>query len=178
MNVYAPVSAEGYEFINCIDAADYQVMGALDRSPRIQSWKPVAVTRITYDEGKDLAPSDFPWFASSALVMRHTAVEALGDLLECGEVLPLSVADGVELTVFNAPTIDALDVERSSLIMFPGTERIMKIKQVAFHASLVEGRHIFRLSTFSGATYVSEHFVERVVSAELKGLSFLRAWSS
>ncbi|MBK8214973.1 MAG: hypothetical protein IPK71_14640 [Myxococcales bacterium] len=110
--------------------------------------------------------------------MRRAAVDALGDILDAnGEVLPLSTGDGVELFVLNVRIVDALDEANSSLMKFPGTDRMMRIKKIAFVTSKVEGIDLFRLPHRASPTYVSERFVERVKVAGLRGLVFDKVWS-
>lgn len=111
--------------------------------------------------------------------MRRTAVNALRDILDAsGEVLPLSTDDGVELFVLNARVIDALDEAKSSIMRFPGTNRIMRIKTVAFIASSIDDDvDVFRLPHRASPTYVSQRFVDRVKAAGLRGLEFKKVWS-
>jgi hypothetical protein len=110
--------------------------------------------------------------------MRRRSVDALQDmLLANGEVLPLSTDDGVELFVLNARVIDALDEANSSLMRFPGTNRIMRIKKIAFVPSLIKDVDLFRLPHRASSTYVSERFVERVKATGLRGLVFNKVWS-
>jgi hypothetical protein len=179
MKVYAPMVVEGYEWVNCYDDNDYEVFHRFDGFPRTEQWRPVKVRRLRADEKRKLKPSDFPWLGADALVMRRRAVDALRDILDAhGEVLPLATDDDIELFVFNARTVDALDEARSSVMKFPGTNRIMRIKQVAFIESAVRGLDIFRLPHRASSTYVSERFVDRVNAAGLVGLEFNRVWSS
>ena len=146
MTIYQPLVSEGYEWVNASCDADYEVVRQLDGTSRVSTWKPIRVRRVNKDEGQAFKPSDFPWLGSHALVMRGSAVSALRDLLEThGELLPLVTSDGVELFVYNVKTVDALDEANSSLEKFPGTERIMLIKKVAFVASAIRGVEIFRI---------------------------------
>jgi hypothetical protein len=179
MTIYEPLVADGYEWINCYDDSDYEVFVGLDGSPRSQQWRPVKVRRVRADEDQEFTPSDFPWLGAHALVMRRKVVDALRDILNAhGEVLPLATDDNVELFVFNARTVDALDEARSSVMKFPGTNRIMRIKQAAFIEPAVRGLDIFRLPHRASSTYVSERFVERVNAAGLAGLEFNKVWPS
>ena len=176
--VYEPLVAEGYEWVNAVKERDYEVFLQFDGQPRASMWKPIAVRRVRADERQAFKPSDFPWLGSHALIMRRSAVDALRDILDAnGEVLPLSTDDGVELSVLNARIVDALDEANSSLMKFPGTNRIMRIKKVAFVPSKIEGVDLFRLPHRASSTYVSERFVERVKAAGLRGLVFNRSWS-
>jgi len=108
----------------------------------------------------------------------HAEVDALRDILDRnGEILPLSTDDGVDLFVLNARVVDALDEASSSLTIVPGTNRIMRLKSVAFVPSAIEGVDLFRLPHRGSATYVSERFVGRVKAAGLHGLAFNLRWS-
>jgi hypothetical protein len=179
MDFFEPMVREGYEWVNCVNQADYEVFAGLDGLPRRSTWTPIAVRRVRADENHECRPSDFPWLGSDALVMRPSAVEAMRDILDAnGEVLPLLTDDGVELFVLNARVINALDEANSSLMKFPGTNRIMLIKTVAFVASRIEGVDLFRLPHRASSTYVSERFVERVKAAGLRGLVFNKVWST
>ncbi len=177
--VCEPQGAEGFECVNTLDDHDYEVFLQFDGQPRASTWTPIAVRRVRADDRQAFNPSDFPWLGSDALVMRRSAVEALRDILDAsGEVLPLSTDDGVELFVLNARVIDALDEANSSLVKFAGTNRIMRIKRVAFVASRIEGIDLFRLPHRASSTYVSERFVDRVKAAGLRGLDFNKVWSA
>lgn len=176
--IYEPLVAEGFEWVNTVREEDYEVFLQLDGQTRASTWKPVAVRRVRADERQDFNPSDFPWLGSHALIMRRGAMESLRDILDAnGEVLPLSTDDGVELFVLNARIIAALDETRSSLMKFPGTDRIMWLKRAAFVAAMVEGVDLFRLPHRASATYVGERFVKRVQEAGLRGLDFHEVWS-
>jgi hypothetical protein len=178
MDFFEPMVREGYEWVNCVNQADYEVFADFDGSPRRGIWKPIPVRRVRADKHHEFKPSDFPWLGSDALVMRRSAVDALRDILDAsGEVLPLSTDDGVELFVLNARTVNALDEAHSSLMKFPGTNRIVRIKKIAFVASALEGVDLFRLPHRASSSYVSERFVERVNAASLHGLVFNKVWS-
>jgi hypothetical protein len=176
--IYKPLVADDYEWVNAEADEDYEVFLQLDGTLRASTWTPIPVRRVAADERQAGWPSDFPWLGGHVLVMRRTAVSALRDLLDSnGELLPLSTTDGVELCAFNARVIDALDEAGSTVTRFPGTRRIMHIKQVAFVATAIEGADLFRLPFRSSPTYVSARFVERVKEAGLRGLAFTQVWS-
>jgi hypothetical protein len=81
------------------------------------------------------------------------------------------------LYVLNVTRIlDAIDEERSSILRFPGTDRVMRIRKIAFVPSLVQDIDIFRLPHLSTPTYVSQRFVDRVNSVKPRGLEFLPVW--
>lgn len=180
MRIYEPmVAEEDYESVEPCDDRDWETLSELEGQPCGATWKPIAVRRVTREMRNRLKPSDFPWLGSNfLLVMRRSAVVALRDILDAhGELLPLATHDGVALFVFNARAIDALDEPHSSLLRFPGTNRIMMIEKHAFFPSAIRGLDIFRLPMRASATYVSERFAERVKEAGLRGLVFNEVWS-
>ena len=176
--IYRPMVQEGYEWINTEDPADYEVFLSFDGRSYAADWRPVRVRRVRMDARRACMASDFPWLGGHALIFRSTAVESLRDLLEAsGEVLPLATSDGVELYVLNVTRIlDAIDEQRSSIVRFAGTNRVMRIEKIAFVPSLVQDIDIFRLPHRSTPTYVSQQFVDRFNSAKLCGLEFLPVW--
>jgi hypothetical protein len=175
--IFAPRSADDFECVNAIDAGDYEVFFGLDGRPRAATWRPIEVRRVPADDRHGCEPSDFPWLGSHALIMRRGAVDALRDILEAsGEVLPLSTRDDVELFVLNVQCVDALDESKSSVLQFPGTDRIMRLETVAFVGARLEGVDLFRLPHRASSTYVSARFVERVRTAGLRGLVFDEVW--
>jgi hypothetical protein len=179
MNIFEPVVGKGYEWVNTCNDDDYEVFWSLDGQSRAADWKPIRVTRVRADERKDFKQSDFPWLGSHALVLSKPAVEALADIMAAnGELLPLIDAGGMELFVFNARVVDALDEKRSRLVRFPGTQQIMRVDRHSLVPEVVAPLDIFRLPHKASPTYVSERFIERVRSAELRGLVFNRVWTN
>lgn len=179
MKVFEPLVADAYELVNAASYEDDQSL-LFDEERHPGAWKPIAVERVQYDHrGCSLKPSDFPWLGSHALVMGRKANTALVDVLGAhGQVLPLITKGGVDLYVFNARRVNALDEQHSSIEKFPNG-RIMFISKVAFVARAIEGLDVFRLSSYKASpTYLSERFIERYTSAGLCGLDFSLAWSS
>lgn len=173
MTIYEPIAANGFEWINTVEESDYGVFLSFDGSPQGTKWKPIKVRRMRADDRQDFNLSDFPWLGSDALVFRRKASVSLKCILEQdGEILPLQADDGTELYVYNAATVDALDITRSSIIRFPGSERIMNVKRFYFHMGVVRGKNLFRLPYRSSPTFVSELFVEEYHKARLIGLDF------
>ncbi|MBN8211520.1 MAG: hypothetical protein J0M09_01210 [Xanthomonadales bacterium] len=179
MNVYEPLVTNGYEWVNCANGEDYDVFNSFDGTARRKEWRPVLVRRVRADNAQDMKESDFPWLGSWALVMRKAAVDALRDILENnGEILPLQTDDGIELFVFNAQTIDALDESKSNIMRLPNTNRIMLVKSPVFFENAIKDLDLFRLPHRASSTYVSDQFVKRVKEAGLRGLTYNKVWSS
>lgn len=172
MRIYKPLHANDYECLNCDNDDDYEVFNTFDGTSRLTTWRPIQVRRHSADDRQKGLPSDFPWLGSDVLVMRTRAIVALRDILDAhGELLPLA-DDEIELFAFNAHAVDALDEPRSSIMRFPGSDRIMYVDKVAFVEDKVRGLDMFRLTYRGSPTYVSERFVVRVEEAELSGLAF------
>lgn len=177
MVIFEPCVDEGYEWINAYHDQDYEVFRTFNGQPRASTWEPIKVRRVRADKNHDFKPSDFPWLSAYALIMRRRAVEALRDILEAnGEILPLATDDGVELFVFNARVVDALNEKQSSIEYLPGTNEIVWFNKISFSTSKIQGLDLFRLPLRAGSTYVSERFVNRVKEAGLEGLVFDQVW--
>jgi hypothetical protein len=172
--MFEPLVLEGYEWVKPYDPTDFEVFLAFDGTRRGDGWRPVKVRRVRADQGQAFVASDFPWLGAHALVMRPRALDALHDVLEAhGEILPLTTDDGVSLWVFNVTCIrDALDTERSAVVRFPGTDKIMRITSPVFRGSAVHGVDVFRLPHRASPTYVSQRFVSMVKDARLVGFGF------
>jgi hypothetical protein len=177
--IYKPVVSDGFEWVGGVNFEDWDVFHSFDGTSRAEHWEPVRVERFAAIEGRDNRPSDFPWLASSTLVLRRRAVDALRSMLEPGaEILPLATDDGVELFVLNITRVldDALDEERSTLLRFPDSQRIILIEAAAFREHVVCDVDFFQLRQ-PQVLYVGDRFVDRVHAAGLVGLSFVPAWS-
>ena len=179
MMIFKPLVLDDFEWINVHNPNDYETFVTFDGHSLADHWRPVRVRRVQADARHGCKPSDFPWLGSHALVMRRSAMEALQDIWRAdGEILPLATDDDVELFVFNAQVKNAMNEAGSSLVMFPETNRIMQVKQIAFIEAVIHGVNVFRLPHRASATYVSQHFVDRVTSAGLCGLEFNCVWTS
>ena len=175
--IFCPIVKKDYEWLNTIHNGDYEVFRSFDGAPRKMTWQPIVVRCVRADSQQKQLFSDFPWLGG-VLVFRKKAMEVLRSILEQnGEILPLITEDGAELFVHNTQVLqNALDEENSTIVRFPGSTRIMRIKKIAFNDSVVRGLDMFRLPLRSSETYVSEKFVEQVSQHSLVGLDFNKVW--
>lgn len=129
--------------------------------------------------GIRLVESDFPWLGAGSLALRERAKEVLGARLEpYAELLPLEL-DAPVWAVNVTKVVDALDEERSEVLRFKTSNRIMDVKRYEFRKEVVEGLLIFKIPQLRRSTvFVSEEFVELVEGAGLKGLAFRFLWES
>lgn len=177
MEFYEPIVTDGYEWLNFVNGEDYKVITSFDGTKKRDDWKPLLVHIVRADNFQEKKRSDFPWLASDALVFRESALNALSDLLSAnGELLPLDLEGGGRLEVLNAQVIDAIDLDLSDCIMFPGTKKIMAMRKPAFDEKKLQGIDVFRLPYRASSTYVSSQFVEIALGAGLVGLDFKKVW--
>ncbi len=176
--IYEPIVQAGFEWINAVDDADYETFLALDGTSQSENWRPVRVRRVRADEHQDCRESDFPWLGSHVLVLRERTLLVLGKLIEqFAEVLPLETDDGTKLSAINVRCVkDALDVERSTVIRFPSTGRIMRVTRPCFREPAIRGLDLFRLPFRASPTYLSQQFVDLATEAGLTGLDFHQVW--
>ena len=172
MRVFEPQPAEKYEWCDALTQEDRVALYGLDGVPRGKSWVPISVRMIPSHGANDLVWADTPWQNGTALVFRGSAVQVLGAmLLRCGELLSLRAQDGGELFVFNCRVIDALDQERSKLMVLKKAGVVLRIEKPVFTRKC-EGLDLFRVALKASPTYVSERFVSAYEAAGLKGMKF------
>lgn len=179
MRIYEFEVREGYEWVVPRNEADFGVFRAFDGERRRESWRPVAVRLVKEDEqGRPLLESDVPWLGKHAPVFRDSATEALGGLLSGGgELLPLENEEA-DLRVLNVTAVlDALDEERSTLVKFPSTGRIMNVKTHVFRPEVIEGAHVFKVPhLLRGSVFVTDEVVQAAERAGLRGVGFRQVW--
>jgi hypothetical protein len=178
-SVYDCIGAAGYELCHPDDTRDWDTANTMtDGSRRKASWRPFAVHLVHLDQGRRLAEADAPWFGDHALVLRESAVGAMGDMLtDSGEPLPL-LCDEAKLWLYN-PTVvlDALDEGASTVLRFDDG-RIMYIQKHAFRPEIVRGVSVFKLATVGrSSVFFGPAFVQRWQAARLTGLEFKKVWS-
>lgn len=178
MRVYEPGVRPGFEWVLPVDDADHEYLWSLDGSPRLSTWRPVPVSRLTVaDDGSPREVADLPWLGAHVLVLRPSAVAVLGPLLEQhGELLPLSCPDA-ELWLFNTLTVtDALDEAGSDLVSFDdGT--ILAVERYEFRAAAVAP--VFKVpQLLRGPLFVTDEFASAVTDAGLTGLELTEVWRS
>jgi hypothetical protein len=182
LKVYEFSVVEGYEWVRPIDDDDFESFRQFDGTPRFDRWSPVAVRLITEDErGRSFAASDFPWLGQHAPIMRPRAAACIRECVppEDAELLPLLCAE-VELVLLNPlQVVDALDLERSSLVRFPSSGRVMTVKSHVFRADRLSGLSVFRVpDLLRTAVFVTEPVVDAVREAKLEGVAFRLLWES
>ena len=180
MRVFVPLGLDGFELCQPIGDDGFETINVLINGEcRGASWTPVPVRLVHEDEGRRLLPCDSPWLGAHALILRQSAVEAIGEtLVEHGELLPLDCSE-VRLVAFNPTSVvDALDEEASSLLRF-SSGRIMKINRYVFRRAVIERIPIFKIPNLRvSPTFLSEEVVELWTGAGLKGLEFKEVWAT
>lgn len=169
--VYTFEVVEGQEWIFPADENQFEMFYAMDGRV-VPDWE-APVMEIDRDER---TYSDFPWLGEHVPFLRKPAVEALGPiLLKHGQLLPVR---GEDVWLFNATTVlDALDREHSQIVSFDdGT--IAVIERHIFDEGRIGTAEVFKLPMRASPVYVTDHFVERVRSAGLRGVSFRALWDS
>lgn len=179
MKIYEFEVQEGYEWVVPVHEADFEIFRGFDGTARVPDWRAIRMELVTADEhGRPFVPSDIPWLGEHAPVLRERAVSALAPALTgSGEMLPLECAD-VDLVVFNTTTVlDALDLDRSELVMFPSTGRIMKVKSHVFRPERLQGVHAFKVpELLRGSVFLTDEVVSAAQAAGLRGVGFRLLW--
>ncbi|KAA3606474.1 MAG: hypothetical protein DWQ01_17595 [Planctomycetota bacterium] len=177
MQIFRLESGKDFEWLNCVNSRDYEILKCLDGTSQAKDWHPIRVRSVRPDENSLGRSSDFPWLSSSAIALRWNALKSMKDVWQKrGEILLLRDEGGEELFVFNSMTVDALDEESSVLWRFPQSGRIGRIKEPVFVEDKILGLEIFRLPYLASPTYVSQEFIDRYQACGLTGLEFFQVW--
>ena len=176
--VFKPGVSEQHQWVMPVDKADHEVFGSLYGESKQKNWKPIRMKLINPDLGKTYKEADFPWCGAQTVILRKGAVERLRPLLlEAGEFLPL-VCDDAELSLWNVTNVvDALDYERSKIVRFPSSGRIMDIREHVFRPHLLGPQPAFKLPGRL-PIYLGSRFVDEVTASGLTGLKFKQVWGA
>jgi len=156
-----------------------------DGTPIGSSWSPLKVGVCEDENTGPRQSSDFPAFKRHIPVFSQRAVDALEDLLkENGEILPLKCDDpkcnNDVYYAYNVTCVaDVLDHDKSEIVRFKSSGRIMDIEQYFFEADRLSNLVIFKIPELPTMNvFVTEPFIQRVQEAGLTGFEFEVAWSS
>lgn len=136
------------------------------------------ILRMT-ERGKVLRVSDFPACSGGdMLIINRRARDKIGSQLEkYGELLPLSCEDGDFWALNVTCLIDALDEYKSKILRSSDTKEMLTIQKHVFRPAVLRGAVLFKLPQMvRGLIYVTNHFVELIMSSGLVGLEFVVLW--
>jgi hypothetical protein len=205
MNVYEMSRERDDEGFNCYQeliVADGKVSDKLEEKkdrdgwfdnhqPIGDNWFPI---KVKADETSySHIPGDYPYLHGFCYaftpVFNQKASDVLADLLEGnGELLPL-VCDFGKYYAFNITReVEALDEENSEFKLYselhenllPGMPDFLCLAKHVFYPNKVVNLSIFMLPhrNYYNVPLVTDHFVQRVQEANLKGFAFKLLWSS
>lgn len=179
--VYVLTTLPDQEWAVPANVGDNDVLATFDGRGRALGWRPLAFRLLTRDEqGRAQKYSDFPWYGEHAPVLRARAADALRPLLSSyGELLPLA-CDDAELEVLNVTrVVSALDLERSEVVRFQSSGRVMAIESYAFHPEAVQGVQVFKIPDLrSSPVFFAEDVVDYIRAAGLEGVGFTCVWKN
>ncbi len=168
---------ERYRSLTLVEELGFNLLADLTEPGSGRAWTPLTAEWIYDDLNAGLAKSDFPTLGSTP-VFSARAVDELVDLLvENGELLPLSLSDGAYFVYRTVRLLDALDEDRSELVRFSSSGRVMRVVKYAFHEN-VSFPPVFQIPQLRVTVFVSENFVQRVMESGLTGFAFKPVWDS
>lgn len=144
--------------------------------------------RIEVDRNTDSTPRDsdarfgdysnlshdvHPVFSQRAKDLLTPHLQGLGQWVEL-------VSDEAPYWLFYITNVvDALDVERSKLLYFPGGSKVMEISTFSFRPDIVRDQFLFTLPQRPGNhRLVTDRFIDFVREHNLTGFSFDLLWSA
>lgn len=176
MKIYEPDVQESFEWVVLRRDDDFELIRGLGSAAVARTWEPPPVRLLSYDDrtGQRRAYADLPWLGEHTLVLRDDTIEALRPLLRpFGEFLPLACSEARLALVHVTNVIDALDEERSEILRFPTSGRIMKIARHEFKHRVVVPPQAFKIPQMPrGAIFLTEDLVRNIDAFGFKGTTF------
>lgn len=161
MKVFLPIGEEGCELAQPEKDEDFETINVqVHGKSRGASWNVFRMKLFSADEqGKQLQPSDAPWFGSHALIFKPRAVRELLPLLADHVEFLSVVCAGAELVIANPPHLaDALDENSSALHRFERSGRVFRIDRYVFLPDRVRDMTIFKITSLRvSPTFVWTH---------------------
>jgi hypothetical protein len=170
---------DGFELAQPVDPGAYErLYSLLARGVRASDWQPLEVELVVSELGRPLLPSDAPYLAPGALVLRSSAAGKLRRILSAhAELLPLKCADA-DLVLVNVTTaLDALDEDAADIARFRDG-RIMEILRHEFRPSVI-GQPLFKIAGLRASDiYVDASVVAAASEIGLRGIWFEPVWKA
>jgi len=111
-------------------------------------------------------------------VFSERAVEVLWEFLEDkAEILPIKFTKGNYFIINTTNVLQAVDIERSNVIRFQSSGRIMMFESIEFIKEKVVNQSIFKIIELpKSLVFVSDLFKEKVMKNNLSGFKFTEVW--
>lgn len=183
MRIFVPAVPDevDYEWAMPVDDSAGHDRLRIDTFDSVASgWSPVEMKLLREDEGQQFQPADLPWLGDHALVMRKSAADVIGPLVEGqAELLPLSCRDADLWLLHVTECRDALDEDRSDIVRFPSSGRIMTIRSYAFNPKALDGARCFKIPQMpTGSIFLTGEVVDAIVAAGLTGFAAEMVWET
>lgn len=151
---------------------------SFDGREKVSTWEPIEVERLEPEKGLDLA--DNMWLSTPVPAFSDKAKQLVEGLLgDTVEFLPTISKEGTFWLVNVTTVLNCVDYEKSEIVRFPFSERIMDIPRFVFREEVVKGVDMFKIKDKPlRFPFVSDRFKELVESSGLTGFGFRLLWDS
>jgi hypothetical protein len=169
VKVYRLIPAEGaWQFLVPSGRGAGERLATLPTRPFRCDEAPLPADLVTHDPRRGpLRPADLPWFTSNVPAYSMEAAARIQTILDrAGNLIPLETLYGEFVALDVRERLPALDVERSEIVRFSSSGRVMDVKGHVFRSDAIRdsGSEIFLLDIFDrgGSTYVTDAYVEAI----------------
>ena len=151
---------------------------SFDGRKKIATWEPIEVERLEPEKGLDLA--DNMWLSTPVPAFSDKAKQLVEGLLgDSVEFLPTISKEGTFWLVNVTTVLDCVDYEKSEIVRFQSSGRIMDIPRFVFREDVVKDVDMFKTKDLPlRFPCVSDRFKELVESSGLTGFGFRLLWDS
>ncbi|MBP3569141.1 MAG: hypothetical protein J6K04_08255 [Lachnospiraceae bacterium] len=167
-----------YDNLNPVKEWSWEMTRSFDGRKKLSTWEPIEVERLEPEKGLDLADNmrvstPVPIFSEKA---KRLVEDLIGDSVE---FLP-SVSEEGKFWLVNVTTVlDCIDYEKSEVIRFKSSGRIMDIRKFVFLEEEVKNVDMFKIKEIPlQFPCVSDRFKELIESSDLTGFRFRLMWDS
>ncbi len=165
------------EYDNLIPVKELSIdeIQSFNGSSKKERWEPIAVKKI-----EDKVLSNAPGFYSHIPVFDKKTLDIVKDLIENNvEILPLRSPVGEFYVINVTEVLSGIDYDKAEFKTFRDGKRIMRFIKYEFIEDVVRGKHIFKIVDEPlRKPFVSDEFMLKVESNNLKGFKFELVWDS
>lgn len=147
----------------------------------LKEWGPISLVASNHKTEKNLPVADicFTGDVSSFLLNEHS-YNILYPIIKDSVQFFRTDSNYGDLYVVNVTCVlDCLNREKSNIVLFPSSDRIMAIKEFAFSMDKIRNNILFKIPEKSKSfSFATEEFKEIIEKNCLKGIKFIPLWDS
>ncbi|RJV89288.1 imm11 family protein [Longicatena caecimuris] len=147
----------------------------------LKEWESIPLVASNYKTEKKLLVGDISFTGDvSSFLLNEQSYNILYPIIKDSAQFFRTESNYGDLYVVNVTCVlDCLDREKSNVVLFPSSERIMAIKEFAFSMDMIGNNILFKIPEKSKSfSFATEEFKKIVEENGLTGIKFIPLWDS